>query len=255
MKKIFVIFTIFVLLFVNALACDGVIPIDENTQSTYTDPSYWAIEQNYHELFGMISPEETVRTYGIQTTTSKTVRGFSSTGLIRVKGRAQYCTNENIIVGLTFLDNVSITIYPRYQTIVEEIVTRRTGCAMCARTIASSTMWQVNGTVSHIFYTNQKTFIVGVVYFNSGRDSTALWCGDFDGDGDNELGFKAGVTDFKPTPSPEPTKRPPAKPQVTPKPEPTKPPCAKKECVDVFKLCFKLCIQVKTCFTSTPCKN
>lgn len=249
MKKIFVVFTVFVLLFVNALACDGIIPTEENTYHTYTDPSYWAIEQNYHELFGMISPEETVRTYGVQTVTSNIVRGFSSTGLIRVKGRAQYCISESIVVGLTFLDNVSITIYPRYQAIVEEVVTRRTGSTMCARTIASSTLWQVNDTVSHIFYTTQKVFIVGVVYFNGGRDSTALWCGDFDGDGDNELGFKAGVTDFKPTPSPEPTKQP-SKPQPT-----SKPSCPKKgECIDIFKICVQICIQIKTCL-ATPCKK
>lgn len=279
MKKVFALIVTFILLFVNAYACDTNFLPQEVANNTYVSCSYWAVDTESQELFGIVSPQENVDLYHTKPNESQYVRGFSSNGLIRKRGRQFIVQVGDSIEGLTLLQNVRIEINSVYNVVVEEIVTRRTGCAVCAKTIVASTMWNMGNTVAHIFFReNANVFIVGTVYFNGGKDSTFLWCGDFDGDSLFELGFMAGTNDVKPTPTqipfvfvtpdpnptPKPTSKPKSKPTTPTYVDPTPAPCpelfSNKECSasspSDFKLCFNLSLQLKGCVKITKnCEN
>ena len=217
MKKCIAVIAALLILSACAALASDIIPKQEGTPcnqlpdtDVYTEETYWAIEPTSTELIGITSPCEDVPVLSGLTTPFTRIRGVLDDGIIRVKGRAVIAETDEGVTGLAVCTCAIVQIRAEFIDVVREIVTRRTGGELCARTVIASTLWRKCDTVSHIFWLEQPIVAIGSVTVSG--STLIIWCGDFDGDGNNELGFKAGVGGGCPSPEP------------TPEPMPTIPP-------------------------------
>lgn len=172
--------------------CDKVyVQTNSVTNTTFTDPSMWAISNN-QMVIGKKSPVESVPILMPQCPTKTYVRGCVETGLIREKA-SMIASVNGVTCGFTKLTAV-VTIKSEYLEVVKTIVFNKLNEEeLTANKIIACTMWWEGEAVSHIFFTsNSQVVAVGTVAFNGGRDVVILYMGDFDGDGSFELGFTAG---------------------------------------------------------------
>jgi len=250
MRKLLCMALALVTVVTGALACEALLPRDEGTGAraagcvafeTFTGCSGWAVEKDSRELAGIKCPEEQLEIRKGLGGKSAYIRGNAQGGLIRAKCVIRVDVVAGMAAGMTELDSVEFRIPAQYLGFVSEIVERRIGTELSAASIAAATLWRRGDTVAHIFWPDEAvTVAVGEVYFNRHEFMTVLWAGDFDGDGQAELGFRFGVP--YPTitrvpeatatqePTPEPTAEPTKKPgTVTKAPAATKAPCVTEE--------------------------
>lgn len=105
-------------------------------------------------------------------------------------------------------------------------------------------MWRYDCYFGQIFFTSERDRIqIGIVQFNCipmGLNTTPVYAGDFDGDGDLEIGYAPGWVEYQPEPEPEP--EPEHEPEKQPEKQTSTKNCQKKSCFKI-ELDFKLIIQ------------
>lgn len=214
MKKLIAILSALLVLSAFAFASDIVPKRDvpchaqpaETPAPAPVEETYWAVDPASSELLGTVSPCEDIPVVSGQTAPLTRLRGILDDGIIRVRGRASITETEDTVTGLAPCVVAEVRIIADQLEFVREIITRRTGGELRPRTIIASTLWRRCDTVSHIFWLDQPVTAVGTVTL-SGSVLT-IWRGDFDGDGLEELGFKAGIGGGCPTPEPTETPGP-----------------------------------------------
>lgn len=178
-----------------AYACETAGPIKamgaKENSAAYGE-SWWAITTGM-KVAGKISPEESAGINAGAGVCGAAVQGITENGILREKSAIRYTEGERI-VGLSRL-KVGVTIETQYLETVKAIIFRRLGeeTALCANSVISATLWWEGSTVCHIFYSNAAARVrVGAVMIEGAACPAELYMGDFDGDGERELGFAPG---------------------------------------------------------------
>ena len=171
---------------------------------TTTADALWALSTDQH-VVGIIDPLKIEEKLPAQNPPKPYIRGFLENGLVRTKGLMEYCVSTSgTFGGLTYIET-TVVIFPQYEEVVNEVATdileREPEDAF---DYIMATMYFSGKYVGHVFFkTNVSKFHVGNVIVNNGADTFPLYMGDFDLDGNYELGFAAGWTQCAREPEPE----------------------------------------------------
>lgn len=188
MKK-FCIFCLTVMLCFSAVAASAL---------TLTGDSLWAISDQQH-ITGIIDPNKVENYFGPQEPEKPYIRGFLKNGLVREKGLQSYVVSTSGQFGGFTTMRVKLEIFPQYEEIVAEVVQQK--CGYVPDDVFDyilATMYFEDSNVGHVFFkTNIPTYHVGTITVNNGKDTIELYMGDFDFDGQYDLGFAAGWTPCK----------------------------------------------------------
>lgn len=178
-----------------AKACETAGPmkaVDANKSGAVYGESWWAITTGM-KVAGKVSPDESAGINAGAGVCGAAVQGFTENGIMRERSMVRYSEGERI-VGLSCV-KASVTIEARYLETVKEIIFRRLGegTALSANSVISATLWWEGSAVCHIFYSDAAARVrVGAVMIEDAAYPEALYAGDFDGDGERELGFAPG---------------------------------------------------------------
>lgn len=176
-----------------AIACEeNDIPIIKLTeQESEWSCCYMALGDT-NGVFGKTSMNQEVEFFAASSATGLYVRGISEDGLIMVKGTLGYILYEETVFGLTKVD-CQVDIYETCRPFVRDIVEKKFGYTediTDSKTMAA-TLVRTEKDIFHVFFDEKIIHIpVGTVKFRNGI--TILYAGDFDGDGEYELGFQYG---------------------------------------------------------------
>ena len=170
---------------------------------TYNDEAAWAVSTQQH-ITGVLAPDQIEDYMGMQDPPKPFIRGFLDNGLVREKGVQYFDTDSRgNLYGFTKM-RTSVYVSPDYADLVNEIVYAVCGIPegeklTAADYIAATYYFADDYYVGHRFFkANVKTWKVGRVTVNEGRDTFDLYMGDWDGDGAPDLGFAAGWTQCQP---------------------------------------------------------
>lgn len=191
MKKVFAGLALVMALMVSvgALACDDVpakVPVlvaNGGASMTFTDASWWTVTEDC-TLAGIKDEGEILRHLGVQRVCSMYVAGWLDNGWTRDAAAIRVTEIGGKIVGLTLLDNVTITMYAEYTELAQEIVENLfgEGTELSANTIAAGATWWENGYATTIFAPSYcDRIVIGSVTFNNGADVTPLCVRTFGG--------------------------------------------------------------------------
>lgn len=176
---------------------------------TLRGEALWAISAE-QRITGVLSPDQVENYFGPQYPTKPYIRGFLENGMAREKGLQRYVVSTSGQHGGFTTLNTTITIFSQYEEIVAEVVTDK--CEYTPDSVMDyifATMYTEDEYVGHVFFkANTPTFYVGNIIVNNGKDTIKLYMGDWDTDGNYDLGFAAGWTQCIPEPEPEPVKDP-----------------------------------------------
>ena len=226
---------------------------------TTTEEALWALSTNQH-ITGILSPDKVEEYLGPQNPPKPYIRGFLENGLVREKGLQAYVASTSGQFGGFTSIHTTVKIFTQYEEIVTEVVEDTLGYVPNgALDYIMATMYFEGSNVGHKFFkADVPTFNVGTVTVNK-KDTFNLYMGDWDFDGQYDLGFAAGWTQCKkPEPTPKPCPKPkPCRPTVVIRPQITVPcpqpaPAPKRDC-DEVKVCgtnvqINLFSIVKNCF-------
>lgn len=243
-----------------SLACDE-IP-EAAVSGAYTefyDLSFWARVDEFHEVAGLLRPDEDVPTLPVQHAADCVMRGFLPNGIIRVAAQIRVLAAGETLFGLAQLTNTGIGIRTEYVPLAEDIIHRELGeeTPLCGGSVSLCLLAAYNQTVAErIFPSYVDHIIIGYAYFNGKRDDlAAIAMGDWDGDGQLDLGLTAGWTDEPEAPEtqdetpqeeekqPEDEKKPEQEDEKRPEPETPKKENTAQKCdegVKSQKTCWKI---------------
>lgn len=206
---------------------------------TTTEEALWALSTNQH-ITGILSPDKVEEYLGPQNPSKPYIRGFLENGLVREKGLQSYVASTSGQFGGFTSIRTTVKIFPQYEEVVAEVVEDTLGyIPNGAFDYIMATMYFEGNNVGHKFFkANIPTFNVGTITVNK-TDTFNLYMGDWDFNGEYDLGFSAGWTQCKPTPKPCPKPSKPCRPRCNPVP--------KRNCDEVkicggiswFSNCFK----------------
>ena len=219
MKKIIAVLVMVALLFVSctAFACEeensGTIPVYRvavNTcysDNTFQDPAWWPLTED-HAIPGIKEYGEHLAYDYVQHVEGQYVKGNIEHGWMRVPEYIRTISIDGMVVGLTLLENTTITIYPEYLELCEEVLRSMFGCdaVISQNLLVAGALWWQGDYVSMVFHPSYSDrFQVGEVTFNGGRDCTPFYLGHFAGV--LRFGLACGwwIPDPTPTPDPDPT--------------------------------------------------
>lgn len=191
MKKVFagLALVMALMISVGALACDDVpakVPVlvaKGGASVTFSDASWWTVTEDC-TLAGIKDEGEILRHLGVQRVCSMYVAGWLDNGWTRDAAAVRVTEIGGQTMGLTLLENVSITVYAAYTELAQEIVTDLFGNGMelSANTIAAGATWWENGYATTIFAPSYcDRIVIGSVTFNNGADVTPLCVRTFGG--------------------------------------------------------------------------
>ena len=180
----------------------------------------WALSDSQH-ITGILTPDKVEEYLPAQNPPKPYIVGFLDNGLVRTKGLQEYCVSTSGAYGGFTYVRTKIDIFAQYEEIVCEIVTDKLGYE--PRTVVDyilATMYFECKYAGHRFFdTKVSKFHVGNVIVNDGKDTIALYMGDWDFDGKYDLGFAVGYVQCTPAPRPTCPVVPPCRPRPTPKPK------------------------------------
>lgn len=193
MKKILaILLTIALLMPAAAWACPEaettVLLVRSETKTTFCDPSYWPVTED-HGLASIKDYQETVQRLSIQRVSGMYISGRMENGWARelrdgmgVSVRIAVCGET--VIGLTELNNVTITVYEEFLPLALKIIHALLGddVELSAAAIVACMTWVECEYASVIFFPSYSDrFVIGTVAFNGGRDVTPLCVGTFGG--------------------------------------------------------------------------
>jgi len=176
---------------------------------TTTEDALWALSTNQH-VTGILGPEKVEEYLGPQNPAKPYIRGFLENGLVREKGLQSFVASTSGQLGGFTSIRTTVKIFSQYEEVVAEVVEDTLGYVPNgALDYIMATMYFEDKNVGHKFFkTNVPTWNVGTITVNK-TDTFNLYMGDWDFDGEYDLGFAAGWTQCKkPEPTPEPTPKP-----------------------------------------------
>jgi len=214
---------------------------------TTSEDALWALSTNQH-VTGILSPDKVEAYLGPQNPSKPYIRGFLENGLVREKGLQAYIASASGQLGGLTMIYTTVKIFSQYEEVVSEVVEKTLGyIPNGALDYIMATMYFEGNNVGHKFFkTNVPTWNVGTITVNK-TDTFNLYMGDWDLDGEYDLGFAAGWTQCTPQVNIEiPT------PVIVVRPKPCKP--CKQTLVVVVEPTIVVKPQVK-CPKSTPTRD
>lgn len=156
-------------------------------------------------IVGIKAPNIVEESMGFQNWDKTVIGGFLENGLVRRKGVARvaaYSSGE-LYAGFT---NIPVTVEVTNVAAVEVIlgISRE---YLTAEAVVEGTMYVLPCGLfaGHRFFVSSASkFVVAKVYFNCGRNYAYIFAGDWDGDGELELGFQTGYQVYEQTCTPCP---------------------------------------------------
>lgn len=189
----------FLILFMCILV--GLATVIGASAETLKGEALWAISTNQH-ITGILDPMNVENYFGPQCPPKPYVRGFLDNGLVREKGLQAYVTSPSGQLGGFTELYTWLTIFPGFEEVVYALVEDK--CGYEPTTVMDyilATMYFEDDYVGHVFFkTNVPKFHVGTIKITDKKDTIQLYMGDFDGDGNYELGFAPGWTQCTPAP-------------------------------------------------------
>lgn len=189
-------------------------------------------------IIGALSPDEDTPTVAIQHACTASPAWIQSQQALRVHCWAKVRLDEElrIVEGGTKLN---ITILLTDRAAVEAIAGELTVENIIDATVYSPNLCAGTPKAAHMFLKPlNRERQVGVIIFASGAE-LALWMGDFDGDGERDLGFVALVREVE---KPKPAETP--KPTATPCQQTQGKSCCRKTVSISLQVCVKVCVSV-----------
>lgn len=189
-KLIALILTIALLMPAAAWACESAappLPVGSGNL-TLTGVSWWTVTEE-HMLASIKDEGEALIRLSIQSVAGQYVRGRMDNGWCRdlrdgqgVAVRVMACGDT--VIGLTKLENVSITIYEEYKGLAGAVVESLLGggAELTNANAAACATWLDGDWASTIFFPSYSDrFVIGTVAFNGGQDVTPFCAGTFGG--------------------------------------------------------------------------
>lgn len=169
----------------------------------YTGNALWALSTQQH-ITGILDLDQVEEYMGMQDPPKPYIRGFLENGLVREKGVQYYdFDSRGNFYGLTTV-RTTVNLAPEFAGLVDEIVRAVCGIPETDRLtvdnyIAATYCFVGDQYIGHRFFkSNVQKWKVGTVTVNDGRDTFDLYMGDWDFDGQPDLGFAAGWTQCQP---------------------------------------------------------
>lgn len=174
--------------------------------NTFCDPAWWPLTED-HAIPGIKEYGEHLAYDYVQHVEGQYVKGNIEHGWMRVPEYIRTISIDGMVVGLTLLENTTITIYPEYLELCEEVLRSMFGCdaVISQNLLVAGAMWWQGDYVSMICHPSYSDrFQVGEVTFNGGKDCTPFYLGHFAGI--LRFGLACGwwIPDPVPTPDPDP---------------------------------------------------
>lgn len=149
--------------------------VSASMNTTFEDASWWALTED-NILAGIKDEGENLPHLPVQQINSQYVAGHFDNGWMRMAAYVRIVEADCRVVGLTKLNNVTITIQPQYIDLSLNVIHELLGdVELSANAISACMQWRDGNYITTIFAPSYSDrFTVGSVTFNNGEDTTPL---------------------------------------------------------------------------------